>query len=252
MHDDGFVLVRNCLELIIYSSGKIDVDAFANIQFIQKDFRSIERLFTIEFNRDWNLTNPLGNQSLISSGLNFNLKKNGFVKYQFEKLDFSETFSGNKHNVSGLLKHKKSVLNTETSILNSDGSYAESKFFRTQNQFKYHFAKNWIGGSFRHENNKETLMSTNALSNLSQRFSEVGAFVGRGDSTKVFVELGYLNRVNDSLQSGFLKKVNQSNSYYLKSQLIKNDQSNLSVFINYRNLKYEDDRENEPSLNSRI
>lgn len=233
-------------------SGKIDIDAFANIQFIQKDFRSIERLFTIEFNRDWNLTNPLGNQSLISSGLNFNLKKNGFVKYQFEKLDFSETFSGNKHNVSGLLKHKKSVLNTETSILNSDGSYAESKFFRTQNQLKYHFNKNWIGGTFRHENNKETLMSTNALSNLSQRFSEVGAFVGRGDSTKVFVELGYLNRVNDSLQSGFLKKVNQSNSYYLKSQLIKNDQSNLSVFINYRNLKYEDNRENEPSLNSRI
>ena len=233
-------------------TGKIDVDAFANVQFIQKDFRSIERLYNIEFNRDWNLTNPLGNQSLISSGLHFNLKKNGFVKYQFDKLDFSENFSGNKHNVTGLLKHKKSVVNTETSLLKSDGSYAESKFFRTQNQLKYHFEKNWIGGSFRHENNKEILMSTNALSNLSQRFSEVGGFIGRGDSTKVFVELGYLNRVNDSLQSGFLKKVNQSNSYYVKSQLIKNEQSNLSVFINYRNLKYEDNRENEPSLNSRI
>ena len=234
-------------------TGKIDIDAFANIQFIQKDFRSIERLFTIEFNRDWNLTNPLGNQSLITNGLNFNLKENGFVKYQFEKLDFSETFSGNKHQLSAIVKRKKSVLNTETSILKSDGSYAKSNFFRTQNQLKYHFYKNWIGGSFRHENNKETLTSTNALSNLSQRFSEVGAFVGRGDSTKVFIELGYLNRVNDSLQSGFLKRVNQSNSYYLKSQLIKNEQSNLSVFVNYRNLKFDDSaKENEPSLNSRI
>lgn len=233
-------------------SGKIDIDAFANVQLIQKDFKSIERIFNIEFNRDWNLTNPIGNQSLLTSGINFNLKKNGFVKYQFEKLDFSENFSGNKHNVSGLVKHKKSVLNTESSLLKSDGSYAKSKFFRTQNQMKYHFGKNWVGGSFRHENNKETLMSTNALSSLSQQFSEYGSFIGRGDSTKVFVELGYLNRVNDSLQGGFLKRVNRSNSYYLKSQLIKNEQSNLSVFVNYRNLKYNDNRENEPSLNSRI
>ena len=234
-------------------TGKLNVDAFTNIQLIQKDFRSIERIFNIEFNRDWNLSNPLGNQSLISSGLNFNLKKSGFARYQFEKLNFSKNFSGNKHQLSAILKHKKSVLSTESSILKSDGSFAESSFFRTQNQLKFHLKKNWVGGSFRHENNKEILMNTNDLSNLSQRFSEFGGFIGRGDSTKVFIELGYLNRVNDSLKNGILKKVNWSNSYYLKSQLIKNEQSNLSLFINYRNLQFEDvNRENEPSLNSRI
>lgn len=234
-------------------TGKFNVDAFSNIQFIQKNYRSIERIFNIEFNRDWNLTNPLGNQSLFINGLDFNFKKNGFAKYQFEKLDFSESFSGSKHSLATLLKHKKSVLKNETSVLSSDGSFATSKFIRTETQLKYHFKKNWVGGSFRHENNKETLASTNALSNLSQRFSEFGGFIGRGDSTKVYVELGYLNRVNDSLSNGVLKRVNQSNSYYLKSQLIKNEQSNLTVFINYRNLKFEDaTKDNEPSLNSRI
>lgn len=234
-------------------TGKFNVDAFSNTHFIQKDFKSIERLFTIEFNRDWNLTNPLGNQSLFINGLDFNFKKNGIAKYQFEKLDFSESFSGSKHLFSTTLKHKKSILTNETSLLNSDGNYATSKFIRTQTQLKYHFNKNWIGGSFRHENNQETLNSSNALSNLSQRFSEFGGFIGRGDSTKVYVEVGYLNRVNDSLQSGILKRVNQSNSYYLKSQLIKKEQSNLSVFVNYRNLVFEDVlKKNEPSLNSRI
>lgn len=234
-------------------TGKIDMDAFSNIQFIQKDFRSIERLFSIEFNRDWNLTNPLGNQSLLINGLEFNLKKNGFAKYQFEKLDFSESFSGNKHSFSTLLKYKKSNLQNETSILSSTGNYAASAFIRTETRLKHHFNNNWIGGSFRHENNKETLASTNALSNLSQRFSEFGAFIGRGDSTKVYMELGYLNRVNDSLQNGMLKRVNQSNAYYLKSQLIKKEQSNLTLFVNYRNLNFEDSsKKNEPSLNSRM
>ena len=76
---------------------KLHIDAFANFQFIQQDFKTIERLFTIEFNRDWNLTTPLGNQSLLISGLDFNFNKNGFAKYQFEKLDFSENFSGTRH-----------------------------------------------------------------------------------------------------------------------------------------------------------
>jgi hypothetical protein len=78
-------------------SGKFFADAFANFQFVQDDFRTIERLFTIEFNRDWNLNQPLGNQSLLTTGLDFNFQKNGFAKYQLEKLDFSENFTGTRH-----------------------------------------------------------------------------------------------------------------------------------------------------------
>jgi hypothetical protein len=118
---------------------------------------------------------------------------------------------------------------------------------------KYHFKKNWIGSSLRLEDNKEKLVATNQLSALSQKFTEYGAFVGRGDSTKVFVELGFLHRVNDSLQNGLLKKVNTSQSYYLKSKLVQTKKSDLTLFVNYRNLKYEDNtRQDEPSLNSRL
>ena len=234
-------------------SKKWQVDLFGNYQLIQKNFKTIERLFSIEFDRDWNLSNPLGNQSFVTSGLLFSLAGKSSWKYQFEKLDFSESFSGNRHVISGYYKHKNWLFSNDGSFLNSDGNISTSQFIRNQNQTKYHFNKNWIGGSFRYENNQEKIKLTNQFSNLSQRFSEYGAFVGRGDSTKVFVELGYLNRVNDSLQLGLLKRVNTSQSYYLKSKLIQTDKSDLSVFINYRNLKFEDPiRGNEPSLNSRL
>lgn len=234
-------------------TGKFFVDGFANFNLIQQDFRSIERLFNIEFNRDWNLNNPLGNQSLLITGTNFNFKKNGFAKYQLEKLDFSENFSGTRHLVESNLRFNKTTLSTNFSALSSSSDYADSKFIRNQTIGKHHFGKNWVGASLSLENNKETLASTNELSNLSQKFTEYGAFVGRGDSTKVFVELGYLNRVNDSVQNGNLSRVNRSDSYYLKSQLIKTEKSNLSVFVKYRNLKYKDEtRQDEPSLNSRI
>ncbi|WP_395059911.1 hypothetical protein [Flavobacterium sp.] len=234
-------------------SKKWQVDVFGNYQLIQKNFKTIERLFTIEFDRDWNLSNPLGNQSFVTSGLLFSLAGKSNWKYQFEKLDFSESFSGNRHVISGYFKHKNWLFSNDGSFLNSDGNISTSKFIRNQTQTKYHFNKNWIGGSFRFENNQEKVKLTNQFSNLSQRFSEYGALIGRGDSTKVFVELGYLKRVNDSLQLGILKRVNTSQSYYLKSKLIQTEKSDLSVFVNYRNLKFEDPiRGSEPSLNSRL
>lgn len=234
-------------------SKKWTVDFFQNVQFIQKEFKTIERLFTIEFDRDWNLTNPLGNQSLLISGISFQSPQKSTFTYQFEKLDFSENFTGNRHVLKGNLKLKNLSFQNNSSYLKSDSQDTNSKFLRHQSQIRYHYKRNWIGNSFRLEDNQQKIKSTNQLSALSQKFKEYGFLLGRGDSTKVFIELGYLRRINDSLQSGFLKKVNQSNSYFLKSKIIQTEKSDLSAFINYRNLKFEDkNRPNEPSLNSRL
>ncbi len=234
-------------------------DAFANYQFVQKDFRTIERLFTIEFDRDWNLSNPAGDQSLLVSGVNFELAKpkdsvsTGFARYQFEKLDFTENFSGSRHVVDAAFRLKHWDILENASYLKSDGDLNSSEFARNATRAKFRFKRNWIGGTLRFEDNREKIKATGMYSALSQRFMEYGAFIGRGDSTKVYVELGYLHRTNDSLQNGFLRRVNSSQSYYLKSKLIQTDKTNLSVFVNYRNLHYADEiREDEPSLNSRI
>ncbi|HMK05963.1 MAG TPA: hypothetical protein VK476_00430, partial [Flavobacterium sp.] len=223
-------------------------------QFIQKDFRTIERLFNIEFDRDWNLSTIVaGNQSYLVSGLNFTLPKKGLLTYQFENLGFTGSFSGNRHIVNANFKLDNWNVQNQSSFMKSDGTLAESKFLRNQSIAKYHFSKNWVGGSLRLENNQEKIKSTNLLSGLSQRFFEYGAFVGRGDSTKVYMELGYLHRTNDSLQNGLLQRVNTSQSYYMKSKLIQNERNDLAVYVNYRDLKFVDPaRGNEPSLNSRI
>lgn len=236
------------------------LDGFANYQFVQKDFRSVERLYNIEFNRDWNLNSTLlGNQSLLVTGVNFDLfaKKEtsniGLFTYQFEKLDFTESYSGARHTTTALFKLKKWTVQNQGSFLNSDATASTSKFIRNQTRAKYHFGKNWVGGSLQIEDNQEKDKVTNQFSALSQRFSEYGVFVGRGDSTKVFVELGYLQRRNDSLQNGLLQHVNNSQTYFLKSKLIQNKTTDLAVYASYRNLDFTDSsRKNEPSLNSRI
>lgn len=232
---------------------KWEIDAFGNYQYIQDNFKTIERLFNIEFNRDWNLTTLKGNQSLVSSGLDFVLPEKGKLTYQFENLGFSDTFSGNRHLINGIFKLNNFNVIQNSSYLKSSGAVSNSTFIRNQSQVRYNYKKNWVGSSLRLENNQEKIVATQQLSSLSQRFTEYGAFIGRGDSTKVFLEIGYLQRRNDSIQNGVLKKVNTSQSYYLKSKIIQTKKSDLSLFVNYRNLIYENPSQtNEPSLNSRL
>ncbi len=234
-------------------SGKWNVDGATNFQFVQKEFRTMERLYTIEFNRDWNLSSLAGNQRYLNSSLLFSLPEKGSMNYQFENLNFSDNFLGNRHQVNCNFKLNDWTVNSQNSYLQSDGIASTSKFLRSQTQSKFHFKKNWVGAAVRGENNQEKGKLTNQFSVLSQRFFETGAFVGRGDSTKVYTEIGFLNRVNDSLQNNRIKRVNTSQSYFLKSKLIQTEKNNLSVFINYRTLKFEDkSKTNEPSLNSRI
>ena len=241
----------------LFSKG-IQVQSFATINYIQENFKPIERLYNIEFNRDWNLTNPLGNQMFLAGGVQFNsvqkdtVKWKTFGKYQFEKLEYSTNFSGYKHAFQTFTKNKNLALQTQISLMDSKNNSSTSNFLRSQNVAKYHFKKNYVGANFRYENNKEIANETKILSNFSQRFSEFGNFIGRGDSTKVYTEMGYLIRQNDSVKNNLLQRVNSSFSTYLKSQIIKNDRRNLGIFINYRTLKFTHNRATEPSINSRV
>ena len=251
-NNQGFAGRINLNQRVV--SGDFEVDAFANYQFTDKDFRTIERLFTIEFDRDWNINSVMSaNQSLLIAGTKAKIKNNGVVNYQFEKLDFSDVFNANRNVLNANLKFDKLTVQSENSVLNSDGDYAKTEFVRSETQSRYHFDKNWVGASLRLEDNSERLKETDLLSALSQRFIEYGGFVGRGDSTKVYVQLGYLHRKNDSLVLNKVQRVNESNSFYVKSRLLQTQNSDLSVFVNYRVLKYRDNQApKEPSLNSRI
>ena len=257
-NNEGIALKTNVKKRLFTRNWTLD--AFANYQFVQEDFKSVERLYNIEFNRDWNLsTTFLGNQSLLVTGLNFDLfsKKEtsniGLFTYQFEKLDFSKSYSGARHTANAFFKLKNWTIENQGSFMNSNATISSSKFIRNLTKTKYHFSKNWIGGSIQIEDNQEKDKITNQFSVLSQKFSEFGAFVGRGDSTKVFVELGYLRRKNDSLQNGLLQHVSNSQTFTFRSKLIQNKKTDLSVYASYRNLDFtEASRKREPSLNSRI
>lgn len=237
-----------------------NVDAFANFQTVQSNFKPVERINSIEFYRDWNVnTIQLGNQSLLGAGFDINLIPTkdsttvANITYKFEKLTLSNSYSGIKNNLNANFEFKRWSIKNNGSYLKSEDLENNTTFLRNGSHLRYHYKKNWIGSTLKLEDNQEKNKISKQFSLLSQRFSEYGLYAGRGDSTKVYVQLGYARRMNDSVQNGLLQRVNTSNSYNLQSKLAQTETRDISVFINYRQLMYTDSNlKNTPSLNSRI
>lgn len=252
-NNDGFAGKLNISQSIIKNDSLWSLNAFADGDLIQKNFKTIERLYNAEFSRDWNIINPIGNQQLLKTGLQLIHPKKGIVNYQFEHLEFSKNFNGNRHITTiNLLLNKFNII-SNSSFLNAKSDINTSTFLRSYNKITYGMKKSWIGTRLAIEGNKQKDILTSALTPLSQKYKSYDIFFGVGDSTKVFAEIGYKNRVNDSIRNNELQKVNTSNTFYLDSKLIQNKDTNLSLYANYRTLNSTDETiDNERSINSRL
>lgn len=251
--NDGFAGKLKITQNIIKKDSLWSLNTFIDGDFIQKNFKTIERLYNAEFSRDWNIENPLGNQQFTKTGLQLIHPKKGIINYQFEHLEFSENFNGNRHvaNINVLLN--KFNINSNSSFLKATSNINTSTFLRSYNRITYGMKNSWIGTKLAVEANEQKDITTQILTPLSQKFKSYEVLVGVGDSTKVFAEIGYKNRVNDSIRNNKLQKVNISNTFYLDSKLIQNTNTNLLLFANYRTLKSEDDTiDDEQSINSRL
>jgi len=259
-NNEGFGARLAAKQTVFKAADTLKVDAFGTLDFINKDFRTVERLYNIEFNRDWNLEMPMGDQRYLTTGASISHPRYGGGQYEFQNLDFSENFSGFRHVFTSAVRLKKLNVFANVSYLDSESDLLKSNFSRVNSGAVYAINKAWVGAKFNLEDNQIKAIATDSLTPLSQKYNAYEVFTGIGDSTKVYGEIGYRYRVNDSVRLNVLTRVNTSNDYYLKSRLINSKNTQLSVFANYRVLNYENDPtdslranlEDEENLNTRL
>jgi hypothetical protein len=248
-NNNGYATKFNWKQVIF--SKKWELNSNLSIDYINSNFKSVERVQNIEFNRDWNITNLTGNQQLITSELAFFNKKNSIINYAFENLTLGGGFIGNKHHLFGNINHKKLTINFDGSVLDNTSEIKKGTFSRYYITSNYSLKKGWIGTNFLGENNEQTSVLTQLKESFSHKFNAYEGYFGIGDSTKTFTKIGIKLRNTDSIQNNKFTRVNKSKTYYLNSNLIKSETAHLSAFINYRTVK-NTNYKNEESLNSKI
>ncbi|WP_198519347.1 hypothetical protein [Nonlabens sp. MB-3u-79] len=224
-----------------------------NTDYIQENFRNVERVYNIEFNRDWNIETTQGSQLFTTLGLNYQLDSTITASYRLEHLEFDNFYNGNRHEIAATYQDSLWQARFRGSVLSTKSTEQESEFNRVNADVLRKINNYYVGTRLESENNQQRLTATDELTGLSQKFTGYEIYAGRGDTTTTFVEIGYRNRTNDSLRDGILSRVNSSNNYYIKSQPIKNKVSSLRIYANYRKLKSaQEGFSDEVSFNSRL
>jgi hypothetical protein len=252
-NNDGVAGKLKITQQLVKHDSLWSLNTFADIDYIDKNFKTIERLYRPEFSRDWNIENPLGNQELFTTGLQLVHPEKGIASYQFEHLGYSGNFNGNRHLANFNLRLNKFNFISYSSFLNASSNINSSTFIRSHNTVTFSLNSAWLGTKLSIEDNQQKDNLTDTLTPLSQKFKSYEVFVGMGDSTRIFTEIGFKSRVNDSIRNNVLQKVNTSNTIYLDSRLIQNNTTNLSLYVNYRTLNDTDENiDDEQSINSRL
>ena len=222
-----------------------------NHEYAHENFKTIQRWESIEFNRDWNILTNNATKNYFQTEISLENKKEDFVLYRFNNLDYKDVFSGVKHELKSKIKKNKTSFFVDGSLLKNTSTLEDNSFFRAKAKLEQSFNKSWLGAFINLETNSRKDINTKNFINTSHKFKEYETYFGVGDSTKVYAKIGLNYRNNDSIKSNTFTEINNRKTFYIQSKLIKNKNTNLSVFANYRFTEniFSD---NEKALNTRI
>ena len=222
-----------------------------NYLFIHRNFNTIQRFQSVEFNRDWNLNNPTGNQQQIGIDLSLQKSEDTFLNYSFQQLQFSDNFKGEKHLITSNVQLKNTSFYTNSSFLSNNSEIQDNTFLRVKAGIEQRLLKSWFGGFLNIESNNGVIKQTQEAILTNHQFKEYEGYIGLGDSTKVFAKVGFNYRDNDSIRTNTFTEINNRKTYYLDAKIIQTERTNLSLFANYRETENAFS-ENQKALNSRV
>jgi len=250
----GYAGLINARQVLTQQDSLWTLNGFIRLNAVDKNYRSPELLYQVEFNRDWNLpiNQIIRDQTLSTLGVQWLNQRHGETTYQFDQLITSGDYTGQKHSILSNLRGKKWWYQGQFSNLNTSAIKGESNFLRAHQSIGISSDNRWVRAKFLTEDNR-VKDSLDQLNGLSQKFIAYETAMGIGDSTAVFTELGWRYRDTDSLVSGTLNRVGIARDVFAKAQLINNHKTKLSGFAQYRNLSTSNTIfEGQKSLNLRL
>ncbi|NVJ88735.1 MAG: hypothetical protein HWD82_04770 [Flavobacteriaceae bacterium] len=222
-----------------------------NHEYANKNFYSEQIWEGVEFNRDWNITTNNATKNFFQSALTLEKNSANFIKYNYGNLSYDNGFKANKHKLLSNFKTGKTTFSTKISLLDNNSPEEITTFFRAIGKVNHQFKNSWIGAKINLETNSRKNVISNQFINTSHKYKDYEMFLGVGDSTKIYAKFGYNFRTNDSIRSNSFTEINNRNTFYVQSNLIKNKRTNLSIFANYR-ITENAFTDNEKTLNSRV
>lgn len=235
-----FQLINQDKDVRIFNKA-LKLETNAGYEYVQSEFRSLEPLRNIEFNRDWSLPDSIlsADEQLISAGFKLKDKEGGSFNYGVTNYLRSDTFSGFRQLLNHNTKIKGFNVTDQVSLTNTNGSVQKVVYFRPtidiNRQFKQ-FNNLQLGATYSNENDQQRNKITDSLLPGSFAFNIWQAYI-RSDYSKANKwGVSYFTRTDLYPLGPKFAKSDRSDNITFTSELFKNPSQKLRFNFTYRKL----------------
>ncbi len=223
------------------SAKQYNLSWFTAYEWIDKNFKPVERLRSVEFGRDWglNFVPAPATEHLPSAGIAITDEKNNKLQYDFTAYLRSDEYNGYRHTVA----HKQmfgqfttdNLLNLTFINTPADKGYFLRPALQLSRQFPQ-LKNHTVGTSYALEHQEIRHRSSDTITPASFSFQTISAFV-RSDVSKLNKwAFTYFTRQDKYPLARDLVVGDKSNNYNLQAEIFANPRHQFRFNATYREL----------------
>jgi len=236
----GRVVVTDVRKLSSATVGR-QIQTDLGYEYVQAQFKPLERLRNVEFNRDWSLPYVINaaDERLLNASLGIDDKQGGRFRYEIVNYNRSDNFNGFKHQLDYITNVKGWRIANNISFTNINSTDQQGTFLRPTvdvSKLLKSLRNITIGVNYSREHNKLSDKKSDTLTPFSYAFNVWQAYI-KSDNTKLNKwGITYFTRSDYYPVTSKLQQADKSNNISFNTELMANERHQVKFNITYRKL----------------
>lgn len=238
----GKINVSHSIHLRHNNGKRLQLKAVGGYEVTDKNFRTVERLRTVEFYRDWGLEfqPDAATEQLPFADFELSDTTGNSLRYQSSAYLRSDGYKGIRQFVTNNQKIKGWQLRNIFNLTNFNASNNKGFFLRPSVDISKVFSKlnNYVfGAAYALEHNEIRDRSSDSVSSASFAFTTVSAYIRSNQAKDNRWALSYFTRSDKIPYLKKLEQVDRSHNVTLNTELLSNSHHQVRFNVTYRQLQ---------------
>lgn len=227
------------------TKNKLQLLTGIDYEYVQKKFKPLERLRSVEFTRDWGLPVVVQpeTENIIRANLGLKNNKKHSFNYRFINYTRGDDYKGFQNAINHAADWKGWRLNNEFVITNSDATVDKGVFLRPTIDMSKRFAAldNWqLGVRYALEQNINRNKATDTLTPLSFSFDSYSLYLKSDDAKRNRYSATFFTRSDKYASGKDFVRGDRSLNLNLQAEILSNANRQFYLNTTFRKLKVYD------------
>lgn len=239
----GFGFKTSWIKNSIFSNSKnTQLETKIGYEFVDKNFKALERLRTVEFYRDWGLIflPDVANEHLPTVSIKLNNNKNNFLQYNYDGYFRNNDFKGHRNTLEHFYNSNGWSFRNTFNISSFANNETKGYFLRPKLDWQKTFKKlgNYIIGlNYQFEKNKIQSIFTDTVTANSFSFQTITAFIKSNQEKLNRWSINWFTRTDALPFNKELMQIDKSNNITLGVELLSNPHHQIKLNSTFRQLQ---------------